>query len=478
MPPPRKPHNPTQEAVDKASEAVFEKGLPSNIDAERFVLGSVMLNHQNYSQMVAALQPDDFSLEKHRRIYQRMKDIADRNEIINRVTIADELLKQGQLESVDGLGYLMSLDQNIPELSSIESYIGIVKKKSLLRQIIWDSQRRIDQALAEAEPKDIIAAGMESMRGMHISNEGVAPGRSPEQIVEQFPGGISAFLDPTRRPKGLPTGFTKFDEWTNGLHRGELTVLGARPAMGKSAILANMLAFLCLNPRQRRRCSLFSLEMPGEQILTRIMCSEARVDQHKFRSGFLNAEERRRLQIALDDIINCGLRIYDKYGIDMPELEECIRRDVKDNGCDVAGVDYLQLIGVKKGENRNLEIGAVTRRLKLICGPTECNIPLIVLSQLSRAGDKRSGGGARPILSDLRDSGSIEQDADNVIFLHREEIFKKDREDLRGLADLEIAKQRNGPIGIVPLRFIGCFLRFENKLEDIMDEQIPGNFVS
>lgn len=466
--------------MQQAEEAVYEKGLPQATDAEKLILGCILLRDEHFPTASSVLTGDEFMLESHKRVFARMRDLNDRGERINHTTLAHELNKQGQLESIGGLTAIVDFDRGLPDLPDIGSYIRLVRDAFSRRCIIFDAQRRIDQAMAGADPKDIITAGIDSMRGMQFSNDGPTPGRSPEQIVEEFPGGISAFLDPTRRPKGLPTGFLKFDEYTNGLHAGELTVLGARPSMGKSAWLANALTYLCLNPRQRRRCSLFSLEMPGESILTRIMCSEARVDQHKFRGGYLSAEERRRLQVALADIIDSGLKVYDKYGITMAELEECLRRDVKDNGCSVAGIDYLQLIGIKeKSENRNLEISKITRRLKLVCGPTECNIPLIVLSQLSRAGDKRSGGGSRPILSDLRDSGSIEQDADNVLFLHREEIYKKDREDLRGLAEIEIAKQRNGPITIVPLRFIGQFLRFENRAEDLsLPEEMPGSYIS
>lgn len=461
-------------------DPVFERGLPSNVDAERFCLGSVMLNDTNWPELSGVLDPESFTLEKHRRIFARMKDLADRGEHIDRVTLANELMRLGQLESIDGISYLVSLDQGLPELTNLSSYIGIVREKYALRCIIFDAQRRINQALSDMESKDIAAAGVATLQGIQRGQDKKEEGRTPEQIVTEFPGGINAFLDPTQRVHGLPTGFLKFDEYTVGLHAGELTVLGARPGVGKSAWLANVMAHICLHPKQRKAASLFSLEMTAAALLTRIMCGDARVDQHKFRAGFLNADERRRLQIGLDNIINSRLKIYDKFGITMPEIEQCIRRDVDENACSLVGIDYLQLIGIKKkGERRDLDLGEITRRLKVICGPDECNIPIIILSQLSRAGDKRTGGSMQPILSDLRESGNIEQDCDNVLFLDREELRKRDREDLRGLADLIIAKQRNGACATVKLRFIGPFLRFENCSEDLTDnEEIPGMFVS
>lgn len=469
----------TQQAVEQAEDAVFEKGLPCDVDAERLVLGSTMIGSVDFSIVTVALEANDFSLEAHRRIYARMVDIVYRGDKVDRITLSSELVKNGQLESIGGLTYLVDLDKGLPEVINVESYIRIVKETSRLRQLIFDAQRRIDQAMLRVESVQIISQSVSTLSNLQRQEETADKGRSPEEIVSEFPGGIPAFLDPTMRARGLPTGFTKFDELTNGLHAGELTIVAARPGMGKSSWLLNVIAHLCLHPKQRRRVSLFSLEMSASSLLTRLMCADARVDMHKFRSGYLNAEERRRLHIGLDNIMNCGLRIHDKFGIGLAEFEACARADV-DSGCCLIGIDYLQLMGVKKGENRNLEVSTISRKLKLLSGPTECNVPIIAVSQLSRANEKRSGASMKPMLSDLRDSGSLEQDADNVHFIDREEVYKKDREDLRGLAEIIIGKQRNGPQGVVPLRFIGAFTRFENRSEDLdmgAEETMPGRYV-
>src|SRR5271154_594537 len=216
-------------------DLAFEKGLPSNVDAERFVLGSVMLNDNVYLQVAGVLDLDDFSLEKHRRIFARMKDLYDRSERIDRVTLANELMKQGQLESVDGLSYLISLDQGLPELINLDSYIRIVKDKSTLRRLIFSAQKVIDRCLiGEDEPDEILAAAEETLLklGEGRTREQLL---SPRSIIEKFPGGVSAFLDPSQRISGVSTGFKRFDEMTGGMHGGELLILAARPSMGKSA---------------------------------------------------------------------------------------------------------------------------------------------------------------------------------------------------------------------------------------------------
>lgn len=465
------PHAPTPIGHAEAGrDLAFEKGLPSNVDAERFVLGSVMLNDATYPQMVALLEADDFSMEKHRRIFARMHDLIERSEAINRVTLANELMKQGQLESVDGLSYLISLDQGLPELVNLDSYIRIVKEKSNLRKIIRDAQRRMDQAFMDMESKDIAAAGMESLQAIQrTQNDGKKKGQSAEDIAETFPGGIQAFLDPSQRPKGLPTGLRRLDEISLGFHPGELVILAARPSVGKSALMLNIAEHLCLHPKQRKAVSVFSLEMSNADNLTRILCSTSRVDSHKFRAGFLNAEERRRLQVGLYDLTQSRLKLYDDC-IMMNDIESAIEEDVEKGGCVLAAVDYLGLIGVKKkGERRDLEVGDMTRRFKLLA--KKLAIPILLLCQLSRAGDKRTGSAQKPILSDLRESGAIEADADAVWFIHREELYHRDRDDLKGLADLILGKNRHGPIGTVPLRFLGQFTQFCSRAEDLLDSE-------
>jgi len=443
----------------------FEKGLPANLDAERFVLGSILLNQDAYFQVAGAIEPEDFSLEKHRRIFARMKDLYDRGERIDRLTVADALMKMGQLESVDGLSYIVSLDDGLPHIANLESYVRIVKDKSTLRRLIFSAQKIIDRCLiGEEEPDEILAGAEETLvkLGEARAKEQLS---SPATVVENFPGGINAFLDPSQRVSGLSSGFTKFDEMTGGMHAGELLILAARPSMGKTALALNIAQHVATHPKIRKPVAVFSLEMSSASLLTRILCSAARVDQHKYRAGYLNQDERRRLQVALADLTEAPLFLDDTAGVHLMDIHAKLRRMKAEHGLSLVVIDYLQLMSSRgRTENRNQEVSAISRGLKLMA--KELGVPFLVLSQLSRASETRVGD-HKPQLSDLRDSGSIEQDADLVAFIFREEVYKRDREDIKGLADLIVAKQRNGPIGTVPLRFLGQFTRFENRAEDL-----------
>jgi len=449
-------------------DLTFERGLPANVDAERFVLGSILLNQDTYFQVAGAVEPEDFSLEKHRRIFARMKDLYDRGEKIDRVTLANELMKQGQIESVDGFSYLVSLDEGLPALSNLDSYVRIVKDKATLRKLIFSAQKIIDRCLiGEEEPDEILAGAEESLLKLGEARSGEKL-ESPATVIGKFPGGVNAFLDPSQRVSGLSTGFAKFDEMTGGLHGGELLILAARPSMGKTALALNIAQHVATHPQMRKPVAVFSLEMSSASLLTRLLCSAARVDQHKFRAGYLNADERRKLQVALADLTDSPLFLDDTAGVNLMDIHSKLRRMQAEHGLSLVVIDYLQLMSSRgRSENRNQEVSAISRGLKLMA--KDLNVPFLVLSQLSRAAETRIGD-HKPQLSDLRDSGSIEQDADLVAFIFREEVYKRDREDLRGLADLIVAKQRNGPIGNVPLRFLGQFTRFENRAEDLPDE--------
>src|ERR1700691_4057065 len=448
-----------------ATDLAVTKGLPGNLDAGRFVLGSTLLNDAVYLEVAGAVEPDDFLLEKHRRIFARMKDLYDRGERLDRVTVANELMKQGQLESVDGLGYLVSLDDGLPEIANLESYIRIVKDKSTLRKLIFAAQKVINRCLlAEEEPDEILSSAEETLLKLGETRAGERL-ISPSDVIATFPGGINAFLDPTQRIKGISTGFTKFDEMTGGLHGGELIILAARPSMGRTALALNIAQHVATHPKMRKPVAVFSLEMSSSSLLTRLLCSAARVDQHKFRAGYLNQEERRKLQVALADLTEAPLYLDDTAGVHLMDVHSKLRRMKAEHDLSLVVIDYLQLMSSRgRNENRNQEVSAISRGLKLMS--KDLDVPFVVLSQLSRASETRPGD-HKPQLSDLRDSGSIEQDADLVAFIYREEVYKKDREDVKGQAELVIAKQRNGPIGTVPLRFLGQYTRFENRAEDL-----------
>jgi replicative DNA helicase len=452
-------------------DIAFEKGLPANLDAERFVLGSVMMDDSAYIQVAGTVEAGDFSLEKHRRIFLRMSELYERGEKIDRVTLANELLKRGELESCDGLSYLVSLDDGLPQLSNVDSYVRIVKDKSLLRRIILSSQHLIDRCLVgKEEPDDILASAEDAF--LKLGEASVDTGlATPAQIIDQFEDGINAFLDPSKRVKGLSTGFLKLDEMTGGLHPGELFILAGRPSMGKTALALNIAQHIATHPSMRKTVAIFSLEMSKESLLTRMLCSAARVDNSKFRAGYLNPDERRQLSAAAAQLMDAPIYIDDTSGANLMDVHAKLRRLKRETDLALVVIDYLQLMGGRgKYENRVQEVSALSRGLKLMA--KDLGVPMLVLSQLSRAPETRIGE-HKPQLSDLRESGSIEQDADVVGFIYREEVYKPDRADLKGLADLIVSKQRNGPTGTVKMVFFKQFTKFENRKEDFGESSMP-----
>jgi replicative DNA helicase len=448
-----------------ASDIALEKGLPSNIDAEKFVLGAILLDDSNFVQVAGLLEVEDFSLEKHKRIFLRMRDLAERGERIDRITVANELMKQNQLESVDGLSYLVSLDDGLPQIFSLDSYVKIVKDKSTLRRIVFASQKLIDRCIiGQEEPEEILAGAEET-----ILKLGESRARdtlvNTEQILASFEGGINVFLDPSKRIKGISTGFTKFDEMTAGMHEGELIILAARPSMGKTALALNIAHHVATNMHDPKTVAVFSLEMSADSLLTRMICASSLIDQQKFRAGYLNQDERRKLQMELGRLVQAPLWIDDTSGTNLMDVHAKLRRLKAEQGLGLVIIDYLQLMSSRgRTENRNQEVSAISRGLKLMA--KEMRVPFLVLSQLSRAPETRPGD-HRPQLSDLRESGSIEQDADLVMFIYREEVYNREREDLRGQAKLIIAKQRNGPIGDVNLVFVHHATKFANPVDDM-----------
>ncbi len=454
-----------------AADLALDKGLPVNLDAERFVLGSILMDESLFVQVAGVLQADDFALEKHRRIFIRMGELHERGEKIDRITLANELIRHNQLEACDGLSYLISLDDGLPRISNIDAYVHIVRDKALLRRIVFASQKLIDRCLmAEDAPEEILAGAEESL--LKLNDDRARGGlATPEQIIEDYQGGINTFLDPSKRIKGISTGFVKLDEMTGGLHPGELVILAARPSMGKTAMALNIAQHVATG-KDRKPVAIFSLEMAKDALLTRMLCTAARVDSQKFRAGFLNKSERGKLVAAAHDLAAAPLYIDDTAGLNLMDMHAKLRRLKADQGAlGLVVLDYLQLMsGRGRFENRNQEISSLSRGMKLLA--KELGAPLLVLSQLSRAPEVRQGD-HRPQLSDLRESGSIEQDADVVAFIFREEVYKPEREDLRGTAELLLSKQRNGPTGKINLVFLRHWTRFENRASDLGDEDAP-----
>jgi len=442
----------------------IERGLPINVEAERYALGSILLDGTVYPQVAAKLEADDFGLEKHRRIFKRMGELRDAGRAIDRVTVAEALIQRGELESVGGVGYLVDLDTGIPHNPNLEEYIRIVKDKSLLRRIVFNAQHALNRAMVAQESADeVLMAYRESVFGLGTGDQNAGV-RDALQIAEQYPGGINVLLDPSKREQGLHTGFFKFDDMTCGLHAGELIILAGRPGMGKSALAADIARHVTLH--KKKGAVIFSLEMSKESLLERLLCSTARVDSQRYRAGYLNADERKKINTALGLITGAPLYIDDSAAVRVVDLDAKLERLVYEKGVALAIIDYLQLMA-GRGENRVQEVTGISRGLKLLA--KKFKIPIVALSQLSRAVEQRKGTDHRPQLSDLRDSGSIEQDADLVGFVFRPEVYDQTRDDLKNVAELIIAKQRSGPVGTVRLVFLHQQVRFESRAEDMGD---------
>lgn len=447
------------------------KGLPANPDAERFILGSILLDDTRFVHVAAGLRADEFSLDKHRRIFGRMLEMHGRGEKIDRVTIANELLRYNELESVDGLGYLVSLDDGLPHISNLDSYVKIVRDKASLRAIAINAQHLMSRALtAEDDPDEILAGAEEGFLRISERRHDDAVGlKQGGKFLREFPGGMQAFAEPHRRENGLRTGFTKFDEMTGGLRAGEMFILAARPSMGKTALALNIAWNVAT--RLFQPVAIFSLEMSTESLLLRMLCSAARIDSHRMRAGYLNEGERQKLRACANQMVEAPVYIDDAANLDLMGIHAKLLSAQHREGIKfgLVVVDYLQLMATTKAENRNQEVSRLSRGLKLMSKELGC--PFLVLSQLSRDAEKRPGD-KRPQLSDLRESGSLEQDCDLCAFIFREEVYKRDREDLRGVAELILAKQRSGPIGKIDLVFMHSMTKFENRSEDLPPDDI------
>jgi replicative DNA helicase len=433
----------------------FDKGLPSNVEAERSILGAILLDNAVCNQAIELLRREDFFLDSNRRIFDKMVALTERLMPIDLITLSDELRRAGEFEQIGGATYIASLIDGVPRTDTIEPYAKLVKQKSMLRKLITASQQIVSLAFEEEDDADVIIDKAEQMI-FRIAEDRVRQGfqyigdvahRRLEQI-EQMAG----------RPEmitGVPTGFTDFDRMTSGLQRQELVVIAARPSMGKTALALNMAQYASKNANV---VGIFSLEMSAEQLVSRLLCSEARVDAHRLRTGYLNREEWARLADALRRLCETKVFIDDTAAVGVMEMRAKCRRLKAEHGLDLLIVDYLQLMaGRGRIESRQQEVSQISRDLKGLA--KELDIPVVALSQLSRAPETRSEH--KPQLSDLRESGAIEQDSDVVCFIYREEIYNPTDEN-QGTAELIIGKQRNGPTGTVQLAFLKEFTRFEN----------------
>jgi replicative DNA helicase len=415
------------------------------------------------------LKADDFSLDSHRRIYSAMLHLSEVGHAVDIVTVAEELRKKKELDSIGGVPYLASLSEGLPRKLSIESYVRIVRDKSLMRQLMTVCDLgMIDAADQSQEALEVL--NNVSVRLMEISEHAITGGFADiGEIVKSSFGSIDKLYEQGREITGLATHYIEFDRMTSGLQESELIIIAARPSMGKTAWAINIAQNAAV--RDGKVVAIFSLEMSKESLLRRLLASEALVNSRKIQTGFLPKEDKGKLLGALERLMESKLFIDDTPGITLAEMRAKARRLRQQEGrLDLIVIDYLQLMtgsagpGKKGFENRNQEVSAVSRGLKALA--KEMKVPVIALSQLSRASEQR-GGDKKPLLSDLRESGSIEQDADVVAFIHRESYYNKDENgdedpESKGKAEIIIAKQRNGPTGSVHLAYLSDYTRFEN----------------
>jgi replicative DNA helicase len=446
------------------TDFTLERGLPANLDAERAVLGAILLDNITYSQAAEHLGADDFSLDSHRRIYLRMVELAELSRPIDFVTLTEQLGQHNEIEAVGGVAYVTSLTDGLPRVKNIEQYVRIVKDKALLRSLIHATSSAMQQAYEQDAPAEEIIDAAESAI-FQISEKRIGIGfQGITEIVRDSFGSIDKLYERGQRITGLETHFEDFDNLTSGLQKSDLIIVAARPSMGKTAFAINIAENASV--MDKKVVGVFSLEMSRESLLLRLLCSQSRVDSHKLRTGFLSREDRGKLVEGLGKLLEAPIFIDDTPGISISEMRAKSRRLQQSQGkLDMIIVDYLQLVsgtpvGGRRYENRTQEVSAISRGLKAMAKEMRC--PVVALSQLSRAPETRTGNN-RPQLSDLRESGSIEQDADVVGFIFREEVYKPDDPDLQGKAELIIAKQRNGPTGIVHLSFLKQSTRFENS---------------
>lgn len=437
----------------------FERTLPHNLEAERALLGAVLLYEHAFAEAAELLTAGQFFRDAHRRIFAQLCQLSVQGVGIDLVTLKDALAGSGQLDEVGGPGYLASLIEGVPRSTNVANHARIIREKHALRDVIYAANKMLSRAYdAEDGAHDVVE---EAEKMIFKIAEGSAKtgfvrvGEMLPRLLEKLEGICRSKQNVT----GVATGFADLDDLTRGLQPGNLIIVGARPSMGKTSLAINIADHVA---GQGLHVGVFSLEMSSEELMVRELASGARIDSYRLQSGYLGERDWPRLSQAMERLWQSRLYLDETPNIGVFEMHAKARRLKAEYGLDLLIVDYLQLMGStvqdRKVENRTLELGAITRGLKILA--RELQIPVVALSQLSRGVDGRTD--KRPILSDLRDSGSIEQDADLVLFLYRDEMYHKDRADMQGVAEVIIAKHRNGPIGTVKLSFVREYTRFEN----------------
>src|SRR5216117_3599208 len=440
--------------------AVSERTLPHNLEAERSVLGAILLHNDAFNLAAEVIDSGDFFRDAHRRIFDKMVALSERHGAIDLVTLKDELGRAGELDEVGGPAYIAALVDGVPRSMNIEHYARIIKEKATLRNLIFSANKILATAYDGAEEADVILDQAEHAI-FAIADDKVRDGFvSLRDLAHNSLDTIEKLHARRELITGVPTGFTDLDEMTSGLQPADLVIVAARPSMGKTSLVLNIAQHV--GTKTDMSVGIFSLEMSKEQLFLRMLTAEARIDAHRLRGGFLGERDWGRLSQAIGTLTDAKIFIDDSPSIGVLEMRAKCRRLAAEHGLHMVIIDYVQLMqGRGRFENRTLELASISRSLK--GHAKELNVPIVVLSQLSRAPESRSDH--RPQLSDLRESGALEQDADVVIFIYRADQYgEKDQSaaDAQGIAELIIGKQRNGPTGVVKLAFIREYTRFEN----------------
>lgn len=434
----------------------LKKTPPHSLEAEKTILGGILLNNENLNPVLTIISPEDFYKETNRKIIEKIIFLVDKGLPVDVVTLSEELQKEGSLEEIGGASYLSSLMDGVPKSLNIEFYARIIKEKSLFRQLILSSAKIISSSFEQKDDADQLLDEAQSAI-IEVAEQRIKPGFVPvSMLAPPTLDMIKALHDRKETVTGVPTGFRDLDGLTAGFHNSEFIVIAGRPSMGKTALSLNISQYAGL--KTDYSVGFFSLEMAKEQVVLRMLCAEAQLDLKKVRTGFIGEREFEKLKLSGEVLSQAKIFVDETPALTVMEMKAKARRLKMEQNLDLLFIDYIQLMRPGgRFENRNQEMSYISRSLKELA--KEIKIPVVGISQLSRAPER---GRREPIpqLSDLRESGAIEQDADVVIFIYRPELYHPDDESIRGIADVNIAKQRNGPTGRIKLAFIREYARF------------------
>lgn len=435
---------------------LLKKTPPQSVEAEKTALGGILLNNKNLNVVLSIISPEDFYKDSNRKIIEKIISLVDKSKPVDVVTLSEELQREGTLDEVGGASYISSLMDGVPKSLNVEFYAQIIKEKSLLRQLILSSAKIISSSYEQREDADQLLDEAQASI-IEVAEQRVKPGFVPVgSLASPTLDMIKALHDRKETVTGIPTGFRDLDNLTAGFHSSEFIVIAARPSMGKTALCLNISQYAGL--KTDYSVGFFSLEMAKEQVMIRLLCAEAQLDLKKVRTGFIGERDFEKLKLSAEALSRSKIFIDESPALTVMEMKAKARRLKMEQNLDLVFIDYIQLMHPGgRFENRNQEMSYISRSLKELA--KEIKIPVVGISQLSRAPEK---GRREPIpqLSDLRESGAIEQDADVVIFIYRPEFYRPDDESIRGIADINVAKQRNGPTGKISLAFIREYVRF------------------